>query len=319
MNEQKTELKEGQLDITEETADKLSHRAKLVRTMVSEFNRNSFLKNHFVAEVRGVSEFDKPYRYPDNYKVTRIDLENFPMELIEVKDSQSPWIILQLHGGGYIGAFKNNYRNLAKLYSEAGQGARVLTIDYRVAPQFVYPAALKDAFSAYEWLISEGYSEENIILAGDSAGGGLAMALCHYLKDLGRKLPKAVIAFSPWTDLTASGWSYKENADIDPIFGHSKDDIITKSAYIGDDDAANPYISPLFGDFEGFPDMLIQAGTHEMLLSDSQAVAKKAKEAGVDVIFTEYEGMFHVFQMVGYLIPESKKAWTQVSEFIEKL
>ena len=145
------------------------------------------------------------------------------------------------------------------------------------------------------------------------------MALCHYLKDKGKKLPKAIIGFSPWTDLTAGGSSYTENADKDPIFGHSKEDIINKSTYIGEDEATNPYISPLFGEFEGFPPMLIQAGTHEMLLSDSSSVAEKAKAAGVDVTFTIYEGMFHVFQMVGYLIPESKKAWSQVGEFIDNL
>lgn len=319
IKEEKSEVNESQLNIEKESVDKLSHRAKFVRSMVSEFNKNSFLKNHFVAGVRSVSEFDKAYKYPDQYTATRIDMENFPMELLELNGSDSPWVILQLHGGGYVGAFKNNYRNMAKFYSEAGKGAKVLTIDYRVAPEHVFPAALDDALCAYEWLLENGYTEENIILAGDSAGGGLAMALCHYLKDRGKMLPKAIIGFSPWTDLTASGSSYTENVDKDPIFGHSKEDIISKSSYIGDDEATNPYISPLFGEFEGFPPMLIQAGTHEMLLSDSSSVAEKAKAAGVDVTFTIYEGMFHVFQMVGYLIPESKKAWSQVGEFIDNL
>ena len=313
------EVENTENEKSENSADEVSHRARLIRSMVSEFNKNSFLKNHFVADVRGISEIDKSYKYPDQYTATRVNLDNFPMELLEKKDSGSKWVILQLHGGGFVGAFKNNYRNMAKFYSEAGKGARVLTIDYRVAPEHTFPAALEDGIAAYDWLIENGYKEENIILAGDSAGGGLAMSMCHYLIQNGRKLPAGIIALSPWADLTASGDSYRDNVEIDPIFGHSKEDIISKSSYIGDEDATNMLISPMFGEFEGFPPMLIQAGTHEMLLSDSVTVAKKAKEAGVDIIFTIFDGMFHVFQMVGYLMPESKKAWTEIGEFIDRL
>lgn len=297
----------------------LSRRAKLIRGMVAEFNRHTLLKNHFVADVRGVSEFDKTYKYPEQYETSQYEMENFRMELLSKKESESSWIILQLHGGGYVGAFKNNYRNMAKFYCEAGNGAKVLTIDYRVAPEHPFPAALDDAIAAYKWLLDNGYAEDRIILAGDSAGGGLALALCLYLKDNNMTLPTAIICLSPWTDLTASGDSYVDNKEIDPVFGNSQDDLINDSAYIGDDSPENPYISPLFGEYENFPPMLIQVGTHEMLLSDSVSLAEKAKKAGVDVTLTQYEGMFHVFQMVGYLIPESKKAWEEIGGFIEKL
>lgn len=305
--------------IIEENGEEISRRAKLVRGMVAEFNKNNFLKNHFVTEVRGVSEIDKAYKYPEQYKVRRIELENFPMEMLENSETQSNLIILQLHGGGYVGAFKNNYRNMARFYSESGNGAAVLTIDYRVAPDNPYPAALDDSMAAYEWLLDRGYKEDNIILAGDSAGGGLALALCLKLRDMGRKLPKGIICFSPWTDLTAGGESYRKNAQLDPIFGHSQDNIIYDSAYIGDDEPENPYISPAFGEFDKFPPILIQVGTREMLLSDSLTVADKAKKAGVKVTLTVYEGMFHVFQMVGNLMPESKRAWEEVKEFINSL
>ena len=265
------------------------------------------------------SELEKPFNYPEHFRVVKYKLKNFAMELLEWKDSESDKVILQLHGGGYVGAMKNSYRTMAGLYSEVGGGARVLTIDYRVAPEHTFPAALEDALAAYDWLLGQGYTEDRIIFAGDSAGGGLAMALCHYLLDNGRKLPAGIVAMSPWADLTAGGKSYKENFEIDPLFGNTRDSLVFDSVYIGDNDPENPYISPMFGEFAGFPPMLIQVGTHEMLLSDSRTVAEKAKAAGVKVRLSEYEGMFHVFQMAATLMPESKRAWAEVGRFLETL
>jgi len=302
----------------EEKVD-ISLRAKMIRGAVSEFNKNSFLKNHFVNGDRNVSDIDKHYKYSDDYQAIRCDLPDFPMELLEKKGSQSPWIILQLHGGGYVNAFKHQYRGMAKNYSIAAGGAKVLTIDYRVAPEHTFPAAFDDGVAAYEWLLSQGYRNENIILAGDSAGGGLAMAVCHYLRDNDKPIPRAIIAMSPWTDLAATGESYTSNVAIDPIFGSGPSDIINKSSYIGEAEVTNPYISPLYGDFTGFPTMLIQVGTHEMLFSDADLVAAKAKAADVEVTYTIYEGMFHVFQLVGQLMPESRKAWEEVEAFIQSL
>ena len=140
----------------------------------------------------------------------------------------------------------------AGLYSELGKGASVLSIDYRVAPENPYPAALNDALYAYDWLLNHGYSENHIILAGDSAGGGLAMALCHYLTDRDRILPAGIVAMSPWTDLTASGSSYTENFEIDPLFGNTNESLIYNSVYPGNHDLTDPYIhhcleiSPVF-------------------------------------------------------------------------
>lgn len=299
--------------------DDLSYRARLIRELVAEFNRNNFLRTHFREDERGKSELEKPFNYPEHFRVVKYKLKNFAMELLEWKDSESDRVILQLHGGGYVGAMKNSYRTMAGLYSEVGGGARVLTIDYRVAPEHTFPAALEDALAAYDWLLGQGYTEDRIIFAGDSAGGGLAMALCHYLLDNGRKLPAGVVAMSPWADLTASGKSYKENFEIDPLFGNTRDSLVFDSVYIGDNDPENPYISPMFGEFAGFPPMLIQVGTHEMLLSDSRTVAEKAKAAGVKVRLSEYEGMFHVFQMAATLMPESKRAWAEVGRFLETL
>lgn len=259
------------------------------------------------------------WRCPSLFEMEEIALPEFTMELLKrKKNGREDYIILQLHGGGYIGAMRNAYRTFAGLYSEVSKGMSVLTIDYRVAPENPYPAALLDAASAFDWLLGQGWKEEQIILAGDSAGGGLALALCMYLKNQKRPLPKAIVAMSPWTDLTASGPSYDENYENDPLFGNTRDSMIYNRDYVGENDPRDPFISPLFGAYEGFPPMLIQVGSIEMLLSDSVLVAEKARQAGVKVKLTVYEGMFHIFQMAMKLMPESRQAWSEIGKFLEK-
>ena len=261
---------------------------------------------------------EPPWIVPDCFNMTHIELKNFSMKLLSLKENPSQdHVILQLHGGGYMGAVRNAYYVFAGLYNEVSHGCNVLTPDYRVAPEHPYPAALEDAVASYQWLLDKGYYGEQIIVAGDSAGGGLAMALCTYLKDHHMPMPGGVVAMSPWTDLTASGESYETNYERDPLFGNTKDSLIYVNDYAGDHDKMDCYISPLFGDFRGFPPMLIQVGSLEMLLSDSVSVAAKAREQGIRVRLSIYEGMFHVFQMAYLNIPESKKAWAEVGKFID--
>ena len=261
---------------------------------------------------------EPPWIVPDCFNMTHIELKNFSMKLLSLKENPSQdHVILQLHGGGYMGAVRNAYYVFAGLYNEVSHGCNVLTPDYRVAPEHPYPAALEYAVASYQWLLDKGYYGEQIIVAGDSAGGGLAMALCMYLKDHHMPMPGGVVAMSPWTDLTASGESYETNYERDPLFGNTKDSLIYVNDYAGDHDKMDCYISPLFGDFRGFPPMLIQVGSLEMLLSDSVSVAAKAREQGIRVRLSIYEGMFHVFQMAYLNIPESKKAWAEVGKFID--
>ncbi len=304
--------------------NELSRKSRIVKMLVAEFNSNKKLTERYSANSFGRSEMDIEYNYPDHLEAERITLgdnesDSFEMERLTWKDSTSPWIILHLHGGGYVGAMRRHYKNMAGLYSEVGGGATVLTVDYRVAPEHKFPAAIEDALRAYEWILDQGYTNEQIIVAGDSAGGGLAMGMCHTLKSRWQKLPAGLVAMSPWTDVTASGKSYKENYNIDPVFGNDRSELIFNNPYIGDANPRDPRISPLFGDFTGFPPMLIQVGTDEMLLSDSESVAAKARAAGVKVRFTKYNGMFHVFQMSGTLIEESKAAWFEVKRFLEEI
>ena len=267
-----------------------------------------------------IGNAEPPWKCPDCFTMTEVPMENFRMELLQPKEQpNTEKIILQLHGGGYVGAMRNAYRMFAGLYSEVSRGMAVLTPDYRVAPENPYPAALEDAFAAYCYLLEEGWFADQIIVAGDSAGGGLAMALCHYLKDHGKSLPCGIVAMSPWTDLTASGESYDTNYERDPLFGKTRDSLIYNKEYIRDNDPLNAYISPLYGDFREFPPILIQVGSYEMLLSDSVSVAAKAREQGVKVRLSIYDGMFHIFQMAAKMLPESKRAWVEIGKFMDVL
>lgn len=299
-----------------------SIRGKVIRDLIAHVTDDHLIgKKIKNGELRKNIGTNEPlWKCPDCFVQTVIDMEMFEMELLESKrNSRQDKIILQLHGGGYIGGMRNAYRMFAGLYNEVSHGMSVLTVDYRVAPEDPYPAALVDAYAAYEWLLDQGWFSEQIILAGDSAGGGLAMALCHYLKNQGRQLPCGIVAMSPWTDLTASGESYDTNYERDPLFGRTRDSLIYNRDYVGENDPMSAYISPLFGDFREFPPMLLQVGSYEMLLSDSVDVAAKARAQGVKVRLSIYEGMFHVFQMAAKMLPESKKAWVEIGKFIDVL
>lgn len=297
--------------------DNISLQAKIVRQLI-----NIAASDHLIGPGIKKGTFrrrlvEPPWKCPPGYSMLKIKMKKFDMELLTPPEVNSGYAVLQLHGGGYIGKMRNVYRSFAKYYSDMRGGIKVLTIDYRVAPEDPYPAALEDAVTAYKWLMGLGYKGSDIIVAGDSAGGGLALALAMYLKDNSINLPAAMVLMSPWTDLTASGSSYETNYELDPLFGNTRESMIYNGEYIGSNEPDNPYISPLFGDFNGLMPMLFQAGSVEMLLSDSVDAAKKAEEAGCSVKLNVYEGMFHVFQMALDLLPESKQAWQEVKEFIE--
>ena len=299
-----------------------SIRGRVMRDLIAHVTNDHLIgkkiKNGELRKKIGDSE--PPWKCPDCFSLDVIEMDNFSMEYLQAKENpNTEKVILQLHGGGYVGAMRNAYRMFAGLYNEVSNGMSVLTIDYRVAPENPYPAALEDAVSAYQWLLGQGWFAEDIIVAGDSAGGGLAMALCHYLKDHGMQLPCGIVAMSPWTDLMASGESYDTNYERDPLFGNTRDSLIYNKDYVGDNDPMDAYISPLYGDFRGFPPMLIQVGSYEMLLSDSVSVASKARHQGVKVRLSIYDGMFHIFQMAAKMLPESRKAWAEIGKFIDVL
>lgn len=288
----------------------------LTRDMINDVMETALKKPIQTGEFRK-NPVEPAWRCPAGYLYELIDTETCVMEYLRPQNAVTGRVILQLHGGGYIGPMKNIYRRFAVKYSKLSFGADVLSVDYRVAPEHPFPAALDDCVMAYRWLLEEKeYKPGQIVVAGDSAGGGLALALILYLKDHNMPLPAGVITMSPWSDVTLSGNSYEANYEIDPLFGNSKENMLYQCSYIGEADTKDPYLSPLFGDYHGFPPMLMQVGSFEVLLDDTLSVAKKAKKSGVKVRTSVYDGMFHVFQMGMDLIPESREAWEEVGEYL---
>ncbi len=312
--------------------DRISIRGRTARKMVKVANHLPLPGGQSQAgQLRAkLYQRERMWECPEHLNLSVISMEHFTMELLsrkrEMEDTENntddwklPGIVLQLHGGGYYGRMHNTYRDMAGLYNEISKGYDVLSVDYRVAPEHPYPAALEDALAAYQWIMERGYPLEKLIVAGDSAGGGLALALCLYLRDHNIPLPAGIITMSAWTDLTKSGESYQENFDIDPIFGGTMDSLVYQEGYYKDSNPEIPYISPVNGDYHGFPPMLMQVGEYEMLLSDTKTVARHAMDAGVTVKEHIYPGMFHVFQMGLLLYPEAKEAWIEVGRFIRYL
>lgn len=297
--------------------EQVSLRGRLVRDMMKNMMDSAMGHKFQTGEYRA-NPVEPAWVCPADYEYELIDMGLFKMEYLRPAGIFTGRVVLQIHGGGYIGPMKNTYRDFAMQYSKRSMGGDVLTVDYRVAPEHPFPAALEDAVMAYWWLIEEKkYDPEKIIFAGDSAGGGLALALALYLRDRGQPMPAGIVLMSPWTDLTCSGQSHTTNFDRDPQFGGTRDNMLYNSPYIGDADPKDPYVSPAFGQYHGFPPVLLQVGSEEVLLSDTLVIAEKLRAAHGTLRLSVYDGMFHVFQMALRLIPESRDAWDEAERFLQ--
>ena len=220
--------------------------------------------------------------------------------------------ILYCHGGGYTSGNLGYSRPIASKLANV-TGYEVLAFEYRLAPEHPYPAAVEDAVKAWDHLMYLGYGARDVIVAGDSAGGNLALVLTHRLKAMGRRLPASLILMSPWTDMTASGRSYRERADLDPSLTKAYIQAVT-AAYAKGQDLTSPYLSPLFGDFKGFPPVLIQAGTNEILLSDSVRLRDRLVASGIPCRLEVWKDMWHVFQM--FPIKKANEAMESIGRFL---
>lgn len=225
-----------------------------------------------------------------------IDMEGLYGEWISVNRAHmKKYVILYCHGGGYMTGSSLYARTLTtKLATSTSMD--VLCFDYRLAPENPYPAALEDAVKAWDYLMLLGYGARDVIVAGDSAGGNLALALTHKLKQDDRILPRGLVLMSPWTDLTKSGKTYQTRASVDPVLSENYIDEAIAS-YTGGEDLENPLVSPLFGSFDGFPPTYIQVGDNEILLGDSLLLHKYMLKENVSVRMDIFPGMWHVFQM----------------------
>lgn len=225
--------------------------------------------------------------------------------------------VLYLHGGGYYMGSPETHRSLTA-HLARHVPATVVVPDYRLAPEYRFPAALDDALSVYRALIADETVTRPVILAGDSAGGGLALALMLALKRHGEPLPACVVTFSPWTDLTATGDSMVRNAAVDPMLDPKGVGGLVRN-YLGPDgDPRNPLVSPLFGTFDGAPPLLVQVSDIEILLDDSRRLAERAAASGVPVVLDVTAGMPHVWQLLVGRLPEARRSLDVAAAFIRR-
>ncbi len=223
--------------------------------------------------------------------------------------------IFYTHGGGYVSGNCIDHRNHVAKFVQA-TGVSALLYDYRLAPEHPFPAAVQDTLTVYRWLLSQHVLPENIVIAGESAGGGLCLASLLAIRDEGLPLPAAGVALSPWTDLKCMGDSYRTNARRDiSILGSWE---VWGSYYVGSNDPCHPWISPLYGDLHGLPPILIEVGDHEILLDDARRFAEKARSAGVDVTLHVWEGMVHCFPLFAPMFPEAAQAWEETIAYIRQ-
>jgi epsilon-lactone hydrolase len=262
---------------------------------------------------RGAGFFGK---MPDHIELSPVTLGGLSAEWLVPAETKRDKVILYFHGGGYVLGSCQAHRSIVAKFVE-GSATGALLFGYRLAPENPFPAALEDSLTAYRYLLAEGVSPANVVMVGDSAGGGLCLATLIALRDEGVPLPAAAVALSPWTDLKCTGESLTTKAAVDALTWAGSWTVFSKY-YVGDHDPSLPWISPLYGDLQGLPPILIYVGGNEVLLDDSTRFADKAKAAGVDVTLKIGEGLFHCFPVCSPLFPEARQAMDEICAFIKR-
>jgi len=271
------------------------------------------------------------HRVKKGYIKTIENADICPIEIYKQKNSTSKKVIYVVHGGGFIMGLINTYRNLVYPFSKATNDAIIALTDYRTAPKHQYPSAHDDVMSGYKYLLSIGYSPKDIIFFGDSSGGNLILSTLLKLKDEGAEMPKGAVVMSPWADLMASGKSYKDNYNKDAIFGrkHTKKSVSDEIkmerilasglfSYANDADKSNKYLSPVYGEYDNMPPMLMIVGDSEMLLDDTLTIVKKIEDSGGEVELHIGQGMFHGYPLFYNVSKQAKIAFEKVLKFIKK-
>jgi acetyl esterase/lipase len=253
-------------------------------------------------------------RIPRNVKIENFSIDGISAAWIRPVGSDKDKIILHLHGGGYVTGGIGSHLMMCVPMAQTLK-LNMLLPAYRLAPEQPFPAALDDALKTYRWLLAEGYRPENIVISGDSAGGGLSLATVLALREAGEPLPAAVVCISPWVDLMHKGQSYFTKAESDVMLTL---DVLKQWAacYTDPTNLTNPLVSPVYANFHGFPPLLIQVGSDEILLDDARMLAEKAKADGVDVTLRVWNGLWHVWHALGDLLPENRQAFEEIGQFI---
>ena len=253
---------------------------------------------------------------PSDITATPVDAGGIPAEWITAPGASSEQTVYWLHGGGYCIGSINTHRGLLARISAASR-ARVLAIDYRLAPEDLFPAAVEDAVAGYLWLLSSGVDPARIVIGGDSAGGGLTGATLVALKQDVKPLPAAAVLISPWTDLALTGESLSTKAAADPMI--TSDGITrVRDAYVGDSNPNDPLISPIYAELAGLPPLLIQVGENEVLLSDSTRLAERTEATGIDVTLEIWPEMIHVWHFFAAMLPEGQQAIDRIGEWVRQ-
>jgi acetyl esterase/lipase len=253
-----------------------------------------------------------PFKVPPAVEISPAPLGGIPGERVEGPKPGNT-VLLYLHGGGYFGCSAESHRPITVFF--ALEGFRVFAPDYRLAPENRFPAAIEDAVAVYRAILSAGYPSQRIVVAGESAGGGLALSLMLALRAAGVPLPAAAALFSPWTDLAATGDSVRTNTDRCAMFNGS-DIAASARYYLGDTDPRNPLASPLYADLSGLPPLLIHVGADEVLLDDSTRLAERARAAGVHVELKIWPVVPHAWQLAPHLIPEARRSLRESAAFL---
>jgi phosphinothricin tripeptide acetyl hydrolase len=256
---------------------------------------------------------EKAFPTPPEVKVERVSAPAAPAEWLRPPGAVAGRVVLYLHGGGYVIGSPRSHRHLAAAIAASAQASGLL-LDYRLAPEHPYPAAVDDATAAYRWLLDQGIAPRHIVVAGDSAGGGLTVATLLALRDARVPLPAGGVCISPWVDLTCSGGSYATKADADPIVRRAGVEEMAR-AYLGGAPARTPLASPLFADLHGLPPLLIQVGSDEVLLDDAVQLAERARADSVEATLEVYDRMIHVWHWFLPMLDEAQAAVDTIGRF----
>lgn len=257
---------------------------------------------------------EKVFALPTEMAAEAIQAGGRPAEWLRTPTSRTDAALLYLHGGGYVIGSARSHRHLAGAIA-AGAGMACLFPDYRLAPEHPFPAAVDDAVSAYEWLLERGVEAPRVVIAGDSAGGGLVVATLLALRQRGLVLPAAGVCISPWVDLTCSGASYETKAARDPIV--KRQGVLQMAQhYLGGADAKTPLASPLFADLSGLPPLLIHVGSDEVLLDDATQLAERMRAAGGKVELEVWPDMIHVWHWFLPWLDEARAAVDGIGRFM---
>ena len=250
----------------------------------------------------------------DDIETERVGVNGVAAEWIWAPESDKRRVILYLHGGGYVIGSVRTHRVLLAHLARAAK-ARVLALDYRLAPETPFPGPIDDTVNAYQWLLSEGIEPANMAIAGDSAGGGLVVAALVALKSVGEPLPAAGVCISPWSDMESTGGSMMTNSESAPSV--SKERLLKLAGiYLNGKNPQAPLASPIHADLTGLPPLLLQVGSIEVLLDDSTMLKEHAHKAGVSVQMEVWDDMPHVWHHYAPILPEARKAISKIGEFL---